>query len=317
VGSVSEAVRQALRRLARRPGLTAAIVLILAVGIGLSTAVFSVVRRVLVRPIPVAELDRLVVAWEIDPSREGSLIEVSFPYFQDWRAQNRSFEDLAAYGSVNWSYEFKGPPARETVSASFVSASFFDTLRARPLLGRTFLPPEDEPVAGRVLVLSYGLWQRRFAGDGSVVGTKVTGGDEPFTIVGVMPREFDFPQGAEVWTPVGPALDADRRRDKWTPAFFRSLGVLYVVGRLKEGVTQEAARADLAGISRRLSVADNFSTTGGWSARVVPLVDHYLGSSTRQALQALAAASGFVLLLACANVAVLLLVQAIRRRVGA
>jgi len=314
VGSVSEAVRQALRRLARRPGLTAAIVLILAVGIGVSTAVFSVVRRVLLRPIPVAELDRLVVAWEIDPSREGSLIEVSFPYFQDWRAQNRSFEDLAAYGSVNWSYEFKGPPSRETVSASFVSASFFDTLRARPLLGRTFLPNEDAPAAGRVLVLSYGLWQRRFAGDASVVGAKVTGGDEPFTIVGVMPREFDFPQGAEVWTPVGPALDADRRRHKWTPAFFRSLGVLYVVGRLKEGLTQEAARADLAAISRRLSAADNFSTTGGWGARVVPLVDEYLGTSTRQALQALAAASGFVLLLACANVAVLLLVQAIRRR---
>jgi putative ABC transport system permease protein len=305
VGSVREALRHALRRLVRRPGLTAAIVLILAVGIGVSTAFFSVARRVLLRPIPVAELDRLVVAWEIDPSREGSLIEVSFPYFQDWRAQNRSFEDMAAYGSVNWSHEFKGPPSRETVSAAHVSASFFDTLRARPLLGRTFLPNEDEPAAGRVLVLSYGLWQRRFAGDPRVVGAKVTGSDEPFTIVGVMPREFDFPQGAEVWTPVGPALDADRRRD---------LGVLYVVGRLKEGVTQEAARSDLAAISRRLSVADNFSTTGGWSARVVPLVDHYLGSSTRQALQALAAASGFVLLLACANVAVLLLVQAIRRR---
>ncbi|HVD76773.1 MAG TPA: ABC transporter permease, partial [Vicinamibacteria bacterium] len=310
----AEALPQSLRRLGHRPGLTAAIVLILGVGIGVSTAVFSVVRRVLVRPIPVAELARLVVAWEIDPSREDSLIEVSLPYFQDWRAQSRSFEDLAAFGSVNWSYEFKGSPARETVPAAFVTASFFDTLRARPMLGRTFLPHEDEPGSGRVLVLSYGLWQRRFAGDPAAVGGRVTGGDEPFTIVGVMPREFDFPQGAELWTPVGPSLDADRRRNNWTPAFFRSLGVLYVVGRLKEGVTPEAARADLASISRRLSVADTFSTTGGWGARVVPLVDHYLGASTRQALQALAAASGFVLLLACANVAVLLLVQAIRRR---
>ena len=307
-------LRHALRQLIRRPGLTTAIVSILALGIGVSTAVFSVVGRVLLRPIPVAELNRLVVAWEFDPSREGSLIEVSFPYFQDWRAQSRSFEDLAAFGSVNWSYEFKGPPSRETVPAAFVSASFFDTLRARPLLGRTFLPHEDEPATGRVLVLSHGLWRRRFAGDPRVVGSKVTGGDELFTIVGVMPREFDFPQGAELWTPVGPALDADRRRSNWTPAFFRSLGVLYVVGRLKEGVTPEAARAELASISRRLSVADTFSTTGGWGARVVPLVDHYLGTSTRQALQALAAASAFVLLLACANVAVLLLVQAIRRR---
>ena len=309
-----EALRHAVRRLAHRPGLTTAIVLILAVGIGTSTAVFSVVRRVLLRPIPVADLSRLVVAWEIDPSREGSLIEVSLPYFQDWRAQNRSFEDMAAYGSVNWGHEFTGPPARETVSAAYVSASFFDTLRARPLLGRTFLPHEDEPASGRVLVLSYGLWQRRFAGDAGVVGAKVKGGDEPFTVVGVMPRDFDFPQGAEVWTPVGPRLDADRRRNTWTPAFFRSLGVLYVVGRLREGVTPEAARGDLASLSRRLSVDDNFSATGGWGARVVPLVDHYLGTSTRQALQALAAASGFVLLLACANVAVLLLVQAVRRR---
>ena len=314
MGGVAEALRHSFRRLAHRPGWTTAIVVILGLGIGISTAVFSIVRRVLLRPIPVAELNRLVVAWEFDATREGSLIEVSLPYFLDWRAQSHSFEDLAAFGSVNWSYGFKGPPSRETVPAAFVTASFFDTLRARPLLGRTFLPNEDDPASGRVLVLSYGLWQRRFAGDAGVVGTKVTGGGEAFTIVGVMPRDFDFPQGAEVWTTVGPALDADRRRNKWSPAFFRSLGVLYVVGRLKEGVTPEAAQADLASLSRRLSVADNFSTTGGWGARVVPLVDHYLGTSTRQALQALAAASAFVLLLACANVAVLLLVQAIRRR---
>ena len=307
------ALRHSSRWFRRQPGLAAAIVLILALGIGVSTAIFSAVRRVLVRPIPVAELDRLVVAWEIDPSREGSLIEVSYPYCREWRAQNLSFEDLAGYGSVNWSFEFKGPPLRERVAAAYVSASFFDTLRARPLFGRTFLPEEDEPTAGRALVLSYGLWQRRFGGDPKVVGTKVLA-DEPFTIVGVMPRDFDFPQGAELWTPVGPALEADGRRNKWTPGFLRSLGVLYVVGRLKEGVPVETARADLASISRRLSVADGFSTTGGWDARLVPFVDHYLGASTRQALQALAAASVVVLLLACANVAVLLLVQALRRR---
>ena len=220
---------------------------------------------------------------------------------------------MAAYGSVNWGFEFKDRPARERVSAAFVSASFFDTLRARPLLGRTLPAHEDEPTAERVLVLSYGLWQRRFGGDPTVVGRRVTGGDGPFTIVGVMPREFDFPQGAELWSPVGPDLDAERRKSKCEPLQFRGLGVLYVVGRLKEGVPPEAARADLAGISRRLSLADRFSTTG-YSATVMPLVDHYLGTSTRQALQALAIGSACILLLACANVAVLLLVQAIRRR---
>jgi putative ABC transport system permease protein len=309
-----EALRAALRRLIHRPGLPSTIVLILAVGIGVSTAVFSVVRRVLFRAIPVAELNRLVVAWETDPTREGSLIEVSYPYFLDWRTQNRSFEDMAAYGSVNWGFEFKDLPAREGVSAAFVSFSFFDTLRTRPILGRTFLPDEDEPTAERVLVLSYGLWQRRFAGDPAVVGMRVTGGDGPFTIVGVMPKEFGFPQGAELWTPVGPALDGERRRNNWDPLKFRGIGVLYVVGRMKEGVLAEAARADLAAISRRLSLADRFSTTVGYSATVMPIVDHYLGTSTRQALQALAVGSACILFLACANVAVLLLVQAIRRR---
>ena len=115
---------------------------------------------------------------------------------------------------MNWSYEFQGPPRRETVAAAYVSASFFDTLRARPLLGRTFRAQEDEPGAERVLVLSYALWQRRFAGDPAVVGRRVPGERRPVTIVGVMPREFDFPQGAEVWVPVGPELDAVRRRGR-------------------------------------------------------------------------------------------------------
>ena len=308
-----EALRHALRRLAQRPGAATAVVLILALGIGIGTAVFSVVRRVRWRPIPVADLQRLVVAWETEPSQTGELVEVSFPYFLDWRAQSHSFEDLAAFGSVNWSYELKGPRRREAVAAAFVSASFFDTLGARPLLGRTFLPQEDEPAAGRALVLSYALWQRRFAGDPTIVGTTVNGSDPPCTIIGVMPREFDFPQGAQVWTLVAPALDEVRRRDSMTPAQVRSLGVLYVVGRLKSGVSLEGARAELGGLSRRLSLADGFSTAG-WSAELVPLVDHYLGRSTRVALDTLAVASAFVLVLACANVAVLLLVRAIGRR---
>ena len=121
-------------------------------------------------------------------------------------------------------------------------------------------------------------------------------------------------RGAQVWTPVGPALADVFRRDSMPPLKQRSLGVLYVLGRLKTGVTPASAQGDLAAVSRRLSVADSFSTTGGWGARVIPLVDHHLGASTRQALEALAVASGLVLVLACANVAVLLLVQAIRRR---
>jgi putative ABC transport system permease protein len=307
---LSEALRLALRRLARRPGLNTAIVLILALGIGISTAVYSVARRVLLRPIPVAEMGRLAVAWEVEPSQANALVEVSYPYFLDWRSANHSFEDMAAFGSVNWSHEFRSAPRRETVPSAAVSASFFDTLRARPLLGRTFVPRDDEAGAERVLVLSYSLWQRRFAGDPAVVGQTVAGAP-PCTIVGVMPKEFDFPQGAQVWTSVAGYLESARR--SMTPGAFRGLGVLYVVGRLKPRVALESARADLAAISHRLSLADGFSDAG-WDAKLVPLVDHYLGASTRRALEALAVASGFVLLLACSNVAVLLLVQAIARR---
>jgi putative ABC transport system permease protein len=311
VADLEQAFRHALLRLFRRPGRSAAVVLILALGIGTSTAVYSVVRRVLLRPIPIPQLDRLAVAWEAERSRNDELIEVSLPYFLEWRAENHSFEDLAAFGSVSWSHEFKGPPRRETVPSSAVSASFFDTLRARPLLGRTFLSRDDEPGAGRVLVLSYGLWQRRFAGDPGVVGRAVLGSEQAFTIVGVMPKEFDFPQGAQMWTPVAAELESARR--SMSPGAFRGLDVLYVVGRLKPGVALEWARADLAAISQRSSLADGLSATG-WDARLVPLVDHYLGTSTRRALEALAVASGLVLLLSCANVTVLLLVQAIARR---
>jgi len=304
-------LRHAASRLVRRPGLNAAIVLILALGIGISTAVYSVVRRVLVRPLPVADLSRLFVAWESEPSQENSLVEVSYPYFLDWRAANQSFEDMAAFGSVNWSQEFKGPPRRETVASAAVSASFFETLRAHPLLGRTIAPRDDAPGAERVVVLSFGLWQRRFAGNPGIVGRAVAGSEAPVTVIGVMPKEFDFPQGAQVWTPLAAELEPARK--SMAPAAFRGFGVLYVLGRLRPGVSQEAARADLAGISRRLSLADGMSTTG-WDARLVPLVDHYLGTSTRQGLQALAVASGFVLLLACANVTVLFLVEAVQRR---
>ena len=311
--TLSHVLRHVFRGVARRPGHSGTIILIFALGIGISTALFSVVRPVLLRPIPVPELGRLVVGWETDPSRAGSLIEVSLPYFLEWRAQSAAFEDMAAFGSVNWGYEFAGPPGRESVSAAFVSASFFDTLRARPLLGRGFLADEDEPGAPRALVLSHALWHRRFGGDPTVVGTRLAGTDPPATIVGVMPADFDFPQGAEVWVPVGPELESVRRRTSMSESAFRGLGVLYVVGRLKDGVALQAAQGELASVSRRLSLADGASTVG-WSARLVPLVDHHLGPSTRLALQALVVASLAVLILACTNAAVLLLVQAVRRR---
>jgi predicted permease len=156
------------------------------------------------------------------------------------------------------------------------------------------------------------LWQRRFGGDPGVVGTTLPGSDPPATVVGVMPREFDFPHRAEVWLPVGPELEAVRLRNAMSAQAFRGLGVLYVVGRLKHGVSRESAQDELSGISRRLAVADGVPL--GLNARVIPLLDHHLGENARRALEALAVASMVVLLLACANASVLLLVQAARRR---
>src|SRR5262245_6154938 len=293
--SLLEVLRHAVRRLVRRPAFSLSIVAILTLGFGLATSVFSIVHQVLLHPIPGTALGRLVVGWEIDPAHGGSLFEVSLPYVQDWKDQNRSFEDLAGFGSVNWSFEFRSPLPREKVSAAAVSGSFFDTLRVRPLFGRTLRAEDDRPGAPRVLVLSYPLWQRRFGGDPGVVGTSVSGADAPFTIVGVMPADFDFPHAAQAWLPAGPEIEAPRQRMGLPPSVLRTLGVLYVVGRLKPGVTLASAQADLAAVSGRLTVADGLSSQG-LSVLLLPLVDHHLGANTRRALEALAAASGLVLL---------------------
>jgi putative ABC transport system permease protein len=308
----ARALRLAARRCARRPALAGAVVLILGLGVGVTTAVFSLVQPLLWRPLPVADLHRLLVAWEAEPGR-GAARELSFPYFLDWRAQSRSFEDMAGFGTLTWSHQLRTAAGVETVPYGAVSATFFDTLRARPLLGRTFLPHEDEPGAERVAVLSHGFWQRHFGGDPGVVGRTLHLSGHPFTVVGVMPDGFDLPRGAQLWASVGRELAELHRREGHPPGFERRYGVLHVLARLKEGVSAETARLELDAISRRLSVEDGLSRQGR-EARLAPLVDHYLGTSTRRALEALGVASLLVLLLACANVGVLLLVEAMARQ---
>jgi len=193
--------RQSVRDLTRGPASAVATVVVLALGIAAFTAVSSVVRHLLLRPIPVSGIGDLVVGWETDPARKDSLVEVSLPYFRELRERNRSFASLAAFGSVNWSHELRAPGGRpRTVRAAAVSASFFEALGVRPLLGRGFLPHEDEPGAEGALVLSYGLWQSRYSGDPSVAGSALPTGE---TIVGVMPRDFDFPSSRRSAAPWG------------------------------------------------------------------------------------------------------------------
>ena len=240
-------LRYAVRGLSRRPGFTLAATLTLALGLGLAIGLFATVDAVLLRPLPFADQEELVVMWEKDDSTNNPHIEVSLPNFEDWRASAESFVDLTAMGSTTWGEVEvqEDPPLGLTISA--VSASFFDTLGARALHGRTFVAEEDDADAQRVLVLSHAVWQQYFDRDPDVVGSVVPVGArrEPFTVIGVMPPAFQFPAGAEVWTPVGRELAGIFRENGMDAGVQRGLGVLYVVGRLAPGRTLDEARAEM------------------------------------------------------------------------
>ncbi len=293
-------VRYGARSLLKTPGFTALAVLMLALGIGANTAIFSVVNAVLLSPLPFENQERLVILWEEEP--DNPLIEVSYPNFRDWREQSQLFEDMAAFGSSNWPKVLKMETDPVAVAFRGVSASFFETLGVAPDFGRTFRAEEDVPGASPVVVVSYGFWQRHLGSDADIVGKSVNLSGNPHTIVGVMPPDFQYPKGAELWGLAGPEL-----------AEKRNLGVLYVIGRMKPSVALEQARSEIASIASRLSVEyETAPETRG--AAITPLRDHFLGSDTRPALLALWVAVGLVLLTACANVASLFLVRAVSRR---
>jgi putative ABC transport system permease protein len=247
--ALQQDVRYALRRLMREPGFAGTAILILAVGIGACTAMFSIVQAVLLKPFGVDAPHRLVMVWTRS-TQHSAVGELSYKTYRDLRARTRSFDDVAILGSVNWSGTMS-IGAREPfhVSCSAVSATFFDVLGARPLHGRTFRPEDDERSAPRVLVLSHGLWTQHFGGDPNVIGRSVIVREEapaePFEIVGVMPAEFFFPRGAQYWTPAGPRLArmAQRARGPMDD-FFNRLNVFYGLGRLAPDSTISSAAAD-------------------------------------------------------------------------
>jgi predicted permease len=293
-------LRYGARALRKNPGFTAVAVLTLALGVGANTAIFSVVNAVLIRPLPYENSHELVQLWGTMPQSDTS--PVSPANFLDWRGQNRVFERTAAYTGQSLNLSGAGEPER--IRAARVSADLFELLRARPALGRAFLPEEDQHGGHRVVVLSHALWQRRFGGNPAVVGQTLSLSDQSYEVVGVMPPNFSFPRTTtEMWTPI--AFSPTERA-------MRDTNFLSVIARLKPGVTLEQARSEMGVLARGLSgqYPDTNTEVG---VKVVSYKEQVVGDA-RLSLLLLLGAVGFILLIACANVANLLLGRAAARR---
>jgi putative ABC transport system permease protein len=291
--------RYALRSLGRAPGFALVATLTLALGFGANTAMFSVIQAVLLRPLPYQEPDRLVMVWEHNLPRQRDRNVVSPANYLRWQERATSFSDLAMY---TWSSTvFTGGDASERVSGRSVTTNLFSVLGAQPALGRGFTAEEGVPGGPEIILLSHGLWQRRFGGDSSVVGRQVAIAGGTVTVVGVMPASFRPLGTEEYWEPF--TIEAETREPRGRYAM--------VLGRLKPGVSPERAGAEMATIALGLeSEFPDFDT--GWSTTVVPLTEQVVGGA-RQMLLVLLGAVALVLLIACANVASLTLVRATAR----
>ena len=234
-------LRYALRRLSAAPMFTAIAVLTLAIGIGANAAIFTVVNAVVLQPLPYAESDRLVGVFH--QGQGGELAVMSPPNFLDVRRLNRSLEDMAAIDESGFTLTGAGDPIR--LEGASVSAGFFDVLRVRPILGRPFRADENESGKHKVVVLSHGLWVRRFGGDSGVIGRSVSIDGTPFTVVGVMPAGFSYPEARDLWVPL--------EYDEVFRVSNRGAWYLQVIGRLKPGVSATAASADVAAIAAQLA----------------------------------------------------------------
>jgi predicted permease len=301
-------VRYAARVLRRAPSFAVAVVGVLALGIAASTAIFSLVNAVLLRPLPFDEPEQMVRVFTVTPG-DGRPFDVSPGKFYDWQRDAHSFQSIAIYQCCSFNkFALTGATTPREVKGMRVSAGFFDVVRARPALGRVFRPDEDTPRGKHVAVLSDRFWRTELGGDPDVIGRSVKLNDEAYTVVGVLPASASLASwramAAELWVPMG--LDDAQRGARGN---HNREGV----ARLRSGVTPAQAQAEMDAISRRL--ADEFPKTdgGGWGATVIPLQDVIVGNS-RTMLLMLFGAVGLVLLIACANVGNLLFTRALSRR---
>jgi putative ABC transport system permease protein len=301
-------IRYGIRMLLKAPSVSIVATIALALGIGANTAIFSVVNAVLLRPLPFVQSENLVNVWEIDTTRGSSRGSASYPNFADWRDQNHVFEHMSTYHGNDFILTGRGEPAR--LQGAVVNADLFPLLGVSPVLGRGFLPDEDKPGEhGRVVVLSQDLFQKRFNSDPNVIGQSLVLDGKNYSIVGVMPRAFQFPiqnEPVEFWTTV--AVDREGA-DPITNE--RGAHYMNVIARLKPGVTKEQAQAEMTAISGRLEKQYPDSDLHK-STNVEPMLQALVGD-IRPALLILLGAVGCVLLIACANVANLLLARAMSR----
>ena len=301
-------IRFGLRGLSKNPGFGAVAVLTLALGIGATTAIFSVVYAVVIRPLPFAAPEQLVVAWKKDTTAYSPWVELSHAEFKDWQAQSRSFSGLAALPTLAYGQGYvltgRGEPA--LIESTKVTGRFFSTLGVRPALGRVLDEGDDLLNAPKAVIISHRLWRDRLGGDPQVIGRSITLTGEGHTVVGVMPASFEFPKGVDLWLAFTATTHPHTLEN-------RGATFLQAVGRLRPGVTLRQAEAELNTIIARVAREHPETEADGHRVVITPLGDHLLGSA-RPALWLLLAATGMLLLIACANVANLSLARATARR---
>jgi putative ABC transport system permease protein len=301
MGTLLQDVRYGLRMLAKNPGFTIVAVLTLALGIGANTAIFSLVNAVLLRPLPFPDSRQLVVA--LGRTNQIARTAISYPDFEDWRKQSRSFAELSLWEAQ--SVNLTGRERPERVRGSFVSANFFPMLGVVPAIGRGFLPDEDQPGSDRVALVNYSLWKNRFGGDPEFIGKHLTLNGAVFTVVGILPADFEFPLDTdriEIWLPITtyPNFSRDRKDTN-----------LAALGRMNPGVTLAQAQAEMTAIARNL--AKEYPETDGQRDAVVISLQEAINEDLRPVILVLFAAVGFVLLIACANVVNLMLARTAAR----
>ena len=291
-------LRYAVRSLRRAPGFTAVTVIVLAVGIGATSAMFSLVDAALIRPLPFPQPDRLVMLWENSP--RFSRNRVSPLNFLDWSEQQHAFDGVAAIAGGGRTLTGGGGDA-ERIPGQAVTWQFFDVLGIRPVAGVTFRA-DDAEQRRRVVVISERLWRSRYGGDLAAIGRDMTLDGESYTIVGVAPTGFQILFRADMWTLFAPRRSPEQRQQHY----------LQVIGRLKPGATLDHARSDMAGVAGHIAAIAP-ETNQGWGVSISPLRDAIVGQDLRATSLILAGVVGFVLLMACANVANLLLARGLER----